>query len=204
MKESIASFINHCVVCGRIKQGKNYSKLEPRQQEKLPWNAIALDIAGPINMSEENDENIDFEENKFILTIVDMFSRWTELVALKDISAITVSKALDNQWLCRYPKPNVCVSDQGTQFLSNEFQELLLSYGIKSRPTTAYNPTGNSICERLNGAIISKVRTISNPVWSEELQAIAWTLRTRYQITLQCSPAQIIFGTLMLDSNQRF
>ena len=200
IKDDIIRFVNQCQTCAQVKSTKQYGKLQQRVAEKLPWNTIAIDIIGPIKFENE----ILTDENQYILTIVDTCSRWVELIPLKDITALTVCQAFDTQWLCRYPKPNIVISDQGTQFTSKEFQELLESYGIQHRSTTTYNPTGNSICERTNGSVITKLRTSNNPLWSEELQAIAWSLRTKQHSTLKYSPSQLVFGTLMMDSNKRF
>jgi hypothetical protein len=53
-----------------------------------------------------------------------------EIVALKNKESITVAYTLDQVWLCRYPCAVDCLHDNGTEFVSAKFQELLQSYGI--------------------------------------------------------------------------
>jgi hypothetical protein len=53
-----------------------------------------------------------------------------EIAALPNKESITVARSLDQVWLCRYPRPVDCLHDNGTEFVSAEFQELLQSYGI--------------------------------------------------------------------------
>jgi len=40
-----------------------------------------------------------------------------------------------------------CVPDNGSEFVSQEFQDVLHYYGIKDVPTTSKNPQANSIIE---------------------------------------------------------
>jgi hypothetical protein len=59
------------------------------------------------------------------LTIIDLSTHFMEIVALKNKESITVAHFLDQVWLCRYPRPVDCLHDNGTEFVSAEFQELL-------------------------------------------------------------------------------
>jgi hypothetical protein len=64
------------------------------------------------------------------LTIIDLSTHFMEIVALKNKESITIARSLDQVWLCRYPQPVDCLHDNGTEFFSAKFQELLESYGI--------------------------------------------------------------------------
>jgi hypothetical protein len=135
--------------------------------------------------------------------MVDLNTRWIKLIPLQDIQATTICTAFDHNWLCRYPRPDKVTTDQGTQFTGNEFQELCESYGIQVIHTSAYNPTANSICERIHGFVNNAIRCSQNTRWSDELPAIAWSLRTTYHRRLKCSPCQLVFGTNMIYSRKR-
>ncbi|KAG0442544.1 Pol polyprotein [Dictyocoela muelleri] len=43
-----------------------------------------------------------------------------------------------------------CLTDNGKQFTSENFSNLMKKYGIKHIRTAPHNPTGNSIVERIN------------------------------------------------------
>jgi hypothetical protein len=53
-----------------------------------------------------------------------------EIAALKNKESITITRTFDQVWLSHYPHPVNCLHDNGTEFVSAEFQELLQSYGI--------------------------------------------------------------------------
>jgi len=43
-----------------------------------------------------------------------------------------------------------CIHDNGSEFVSQEFQDVLCYYGIKDVPTTSKNPQANSIIEHVH------------------------------------------------------
>ena len=80
-----------------------------------------------------------------------------------------------------------------------EFQELLLSYGIKPKPTTVKNPQANAVMERIFGTLKEQLRaTIFETNWSEDIdtliQACAFALRVTTPAHGPYSLAQLAFG----------
>jgi transposase InsO family protein len=65
--------------------------------------------------------------------------------------------AFHNNWLCRYPRPIQVTFDNGSEFKS-VFKEMCDDLGIKGRPTTSYDPQGNSILERMHQAMGNMLR----------------------------------------------
>jgi transposase InsO family protein len=59
-----------------------------------------------------------------------------------------------NSLLCRYPRPIQVPFDNGSEFKSVFGDNL----GIKCRPTTSYNPQGNSIIERIHQGMGNMLR----------------------------------------------
>lgn len=49
-------------------------------------------------------------------------------------------------------------SDQGSEVVNTQMKEMLLARGIKQQWTNAYSPEENSLVEKLNFVILSKVR----------------------------------------------
>jgi hypothetical protein len=135
--------------------------------------------------------------------MVDVCNGWPEFARINSASSIATAKAFDKIWLCRYPRPLECGHDNGKEFLGIEFQELLTSYGIKSKPTTVKNPTANAIVERIQGTLGEQLRsTIFESDWEEDvdtlIQACAHALRTTTPSNEPYSPAQLTFGCDMI------
>ncbi|KZR95715.1 Uncharacterized protein APZ42_010367, partial [Daphnia magna] len=65
-----------------------------------------------------------FEGNNHILVITDYFTKWAEVVALPDQTAVTTCKALVDKVINYRGPPRVIISDRGTNFTSELFNEL--------------------------------------------------------------------------------
>jgi transposase InsO family protein len=92
--------------------------------------------------------------------------------------------------------PRQVVHDNGKEFMGCEFQELLESYSIKSKPTTVKNPTANGIVERIHGTLGEQLRaTVFSDDWSNDIntliQACAFALRAALPARGTYSPAQL-------------
>ena len=70
-----------------------------------------MDVVGPLTPS---------RGQKYILTITDAFTRYTELVAMPDKETITVAKALLDQWILRHGFYEQVISDHAFIFHSLE------------------------------------------------------------------------------------
>ncbi|KAF0731356.1 hypothetical protein Ae201684_011419 [Aphanomyces euteiches] len=154
-----------------------------------PWAEIAVDLIGP------------FGSQKFrAITIIDTATRLLEMAPISTPDSYQAAKLIDQLWFCRYPRPQRCVFDQGSEF-KLEFLEMLKSYGIAPVPTTSKNPTANSIIERIHLVIGNKMRVeqITNAdEWEEFCSTCIFATRATFHSTLQTSPGALTFGRNML------
>ncbi|XP_065318806.1 uncharacterized protein LOC135926803 [Gordionus sp. m RMFG-2023] len=99
-----------------------------------PWERVHLDFAGPL-------------DGFYWLVGIDAYSKWIEIDRIKD----TTSKNLINRlekWLTRYGVPRQIVTDNGPQFISNEFYKWCKNKNIQHIKTTLYHPRSNGLVER--------------------------------------------------------
>ena len=85
---------------------------------------------------------------RYILSIIDCFSRYLILVPLRDHSAETVSRVLYERVIGYFGRPRKILSDKGTEFTSRIWTELMELLGIQQLLTSPYYPQGNGIRER--------------------------------------------------------
>ena len=163
-----------------------------------------MDCAGPWTIRVKNEITGETTEYKIhILSIVDIATNWPEFVLISTANSKEVAAGLDINWLCRYPKPAECGHDNGNEFMVFEFQDMLISYGIKSKPTTVKNPMARAIVERIHLTLAEYLRTkIFEQDWSEELnlliQSTAWAIRAANPSNSPYSPCQLAFGREMI------
>ena len=208
MRPMVEKYVASCDSCQRNKHSnkKSHGKipLTPALRDKNPWDKVQVDCCGPWTIRYQNDITGRITSFRIhLLSMIDVCTGWPEFARIESANSIATAKAFDKSWLCRYPRPMECGHDNGKEFIGIEFQELLASYGITSKPTTVKNPTANAIVERIQGTLGEQLRsTIFESDWEEDvdtlIQACAYALRTTAPSNEPYSPAQLTFGCDML------
>lgn len=92
--------------------------------------------------------------NKYLLVIIDCFTKWVEAFPLKNIRATTVAEAFVQQTISRYGVPLELHTDQGKNFDSKLFQELACLLGIRKTRSTALYPQSDGQVKRQQRTIL--------------------------------------------------
>ncbi len=125
-----------CTECQQNKHLPPQAPLHPWTWPKRPWERIHIDFAGP------------FMGTSF-LVIVDAHSKWLEVFEMSTISTTKTITRLRGLF-ASYGLPEQVVSDNGTQFTSEEFQKFMRENGIKHTKIAPYHPSSNGAVERFN------------------------------------------------------
>ena len=89
---------------------------------------------------------------KHLIVCIDYFSKWSEVKAVKDKSAPTVTKFL-YEIICRHGCMRIQINDQGKVFVNEVSENFYEMTGTEQRITSAYHPQSNGLCERQNRTI---------------------------------------------------
>ena len=103
------------------------------------FDCVNIDIVGPLAPS---------EGNRFLLIMVDRFTRWPEAIPLKEVTTLACAKAFFATWVSRFGVPTHLLSDRGPQFISQLWSSIHQQLGICLHHTTAYHPQANGLVER--------------------------------------------------------
>lgn len=188
--EEIKSMTKDCRICSEVKP--RFIKADP--QNKLikalaPFERLSMDFKGPVPSK---------SRNRFILTVIDEYSRFPFAFPCSDISAKTVIKHLDSIFNM-FGMPAYVHSDRGTSFLSADVRDFLHSRQIATSRTTPYNPQGNGQVEKLNStlwksvqlALKSKNLPIEN--WEDVLPQSLHSIRSLLCTSTNCTPHERMF-----------
>lgn len=85
------------------------------------------DVLGPIKETNH--------ENRYILTMIDPFSRFGYAKAFPEVHASHIIKFIKNKIVKIYGPLSVIVTDNGRQFVSHNFQIILRMHKIKNNRT---------------------------------------------------------------------
>ena len=105
-----------CIGCQKHHQNPSKAPLHPWEWPSTPWKRIHIDFAGP------------FMDNMFLIS-VDAHSKWPEVIPITKTTATKTTQALRTIF-SRNGLSEQIVNDNGPQFVSEEFQQLIKLNGI--------------------------------------------------------------------------
>lgn len=189
MCRDVKEWCNKCVQCQQSKVSRHVQQL-PAQfvAPDARFDHVHMDIVGPLC------EDSGF---KYLLTMIDRFSRWPEAVPLKDIEARTVARAFFDNWISRFGAPKILTTDQGAQFESKLFDALLSLIGCHRIRTTAYHPAANGLVERWHRTLKAALMCHTERDWSRSLSTVLLGLRNQVRLDTNASPSEYVYGTTM-------
>ena len=190
MSRDISSWCKLCVACQQSKVAR-HNKFLPKHfvAPDARFDHVHLDLVGPFAYSQGYTH---------VLTIIDRYTRWPEAIPIADTTAATVARAFYNNWICRYGAPTTITTDQGAQFESRIFTELLSILGVNRIRTTSYHPASNGMVERLHRDIKTALMCHGdNQEWVRLLPTVMLGLRTRIRLDTDTSLADLVFGNPM-------
>lgn len=148
-----------------------------------PWQVVAVDLVGPFPRS---------KKGAWLLAAQDKFTNFTKILPLRRATAAAVTEGIYRNVALRHGAPEVMISDNGKQFVSREFQNMLREEGIPSRLTPPYTPQCNPE-ERQNRVIktmIGQYAGRQQKTWDVYLPEIQFALNhLRYDLPFGCRAA---------------
>jgi len=189
MSTFVRNKIASCVACS-VNADCNATRATPLILVMWPteaWSKIGIDIVGELS-------NVPMSK-RFVITVIDYHSRWPEVHFCGSVTSQVVIKFLTDLF-ARWGIPKEIVSDNGVQFVSNEFECFLKQCDIKHVKTSLYFPQSNGLVERFNRSLKEVVRISVAEGKSVEncVRDMLGTFRSTAQPATGVSPAHLMVG----------
>lgn len=191
IRKSVSDFVKTCHTCqviGKPNQTIPKAPLQPIPAFEEPFSRIIIDCVGPLPKTRSG--------HQYLLTIMCASSRYPEAIPLRSISARIILKELV-KFFTTYGFPKEIQSDQGSNFMSNVFQQLMYELEIHQIRSTAYHPESQGALERFHQSLKSMMRTYCSDHpndWDEAVPLLLFAARESVQETLGFSPFELVFG----------
>ena len=139
---------------------------------------------------------------KYVVVVVDSFSHWTSVIAVRNKSAFEAARAV-MQVVGNFGTPLRIRSDGGSEFVNGVLVGLQRMMGVTPHVIAPYHPTANGIVERANRSILERLREmifskrlVKHPhhVWSDLLPLVQRAINASIHSATGTSPARILFG----------
>lgn len=191
MKLDIKNFIKTCESCQKNKLVRKKHKLpmELTTTSSTPFERIALDIVGPLPLSEDG--------NKFILTLQDDLTKFSQAYAIPNHEALTIANIFVTQFICKFGIPKSILTDQGADFTSSLLKNVSKLFKIKQINCTAYHPQTNGALERSHHTLAEYLKHYVNDKqtdWDKWIDFAMFAYNTSIHTSTQFMPFELVFG----------
>ena len=191
IRKDVVEFCNTCHTCqviGKPNQTIPKAPLKPIPAFEEPFSRILIDCVGPLPKTKKG--------NQYLLTIMCASTRFPEAVPLRNITTKTVVQAL-TKFFTLVGLPKSIQSDQGSNFMSGIFQQVMHELQIKQYKSTAYHPESQGALERFHQTLKNMMRTYcleTEKDWDDGVHLLLFAARESVQESLGFSPFELVFG----------
>ncbi len=185
MDGEIEAYVKHCLPCQR--SAKSNAALQMPaisiERPKAPGDHYSIDIAGP------------FYNSLNLVCLIDNFSSYPEVLSTKDTRSTRIIDWIDNVF-SHFSYPRELTSDNGPQFVSEEFEAYLERNDIRHNKSAVYTPQGNGRVEVFNRHLKYGVQafTAEKTPWEKGLRQLLSHFRATPSSPTADSPAKLFLG----------
>ena len=127
------------------------------------------------------------------LIVIDTHSKWIEAFCTPTATSKAVIEELRTLF-SRFGLPETIVSDNGTCFVSIEFEAFLKSNGIRHHTSAPYHPASNGLTERAIQIVKKGLKKVTAGSIRDCLAKVLMSYRLTPQGTTGISPAELLLS----------
>lgn len=153
-----------------------------------PFQRLFIDFLGPYPATKSGFT--------CMFVVIDQYSRFIFVEPMRQATSQNIIKFLEKNIFSVFSVPEEIWCDNGKQFTSNVFKEVLENYGITLRLSAKYSPQGN-MSERVNRSLLAAIRAYiveDHREWDVHIYSIAGPLRNVIHESTKFSPHYLVFG----------
>ena len=162
-----------------------------------PFEVVSMDFLGPLPRTDSR--------KKYILAIIDLYSRFVTLKSTETKESAEVIDAL-NETFSVLGYPDTLLSDNALEFVSEGLYKYVHINSVKKAEIATYAAWSNGIVERNNAKINKLLRLYVNSVdnnWDMYLDTVANTINNSLNEVLSDTPAYTLLHYDTLPNIQR-
>jgi len=186
----VRDFCRRCDACAKYHHGtvKKQGELQ-NMCVGAPWERVAIDVMGPHPQSSKG--------NKFMVTVLDHFTKYAFAFPVRSHDAVTVAKHLVERKFLVYGVPVQLLSDRGAEFEGSLMTEVCRLLEIDKIRTTSYKPSTNGALERVHrtlNTILGKIVSENQRDWDTHVAYVLAAYNATEHSATGYSPNMLVYG----------
>ena len=159
-----------------------------------PRPVVSFPIASTFNEVVALD--LKFLDSSIILHMIDHATRYSRACIIPNKKKRTIVRGILDHWISIFGSPQKFLSDNGGEFVNDEFTELAEQFNITVLTTAAESPWSNGLCERHNGILADLVQKTQIDTNCSLEMCLSWAVAVKNTSTnvYGFSPNQLVFG----------
>ena len=190
MKKDSETRVKACPDClAKIQRVKVRDATHQPRKTGYVGELLFVDLVGPMPVTRRGE--------KYILTIEDAYTRYVAAIPIPNKEAATVTKHHMDRYVSIFGTPSAIHSDQGKEFTSQVFTDLMDKLQVRRTTTPAYNPQSNGNLERFHRTLNSIIRVFADredTEWSQYLPSATLAYNTKRHSSTGITPFAGMFG----------
>ena len=183
MDELVKEMVTNCIPCSATGGNVKPEPLKFTKMPAAPWEKAHVDFKRPL------------PGGKYLLVVIDRYSRYLEVEIIHSIGAAQVIRKL-RKIFAAHGLPKIIVSDNGPPFHSGEVESYLEHLGINHDFSTAYWPQGNAEVERFMRTLgkLLQICNLQGTRLELALSDFLFQYRTTPHSTTKVAPSELLFN----------
>ena len=178
MDKDLEKLVQSCEVCQEHRKSPPLAPLHPWEYPDGPWKRIHIDYAGPY-------------KGHMFLIVVDAFSKWIEVFIMQNTNSEATIRKL-RECFAQHGIPDILVSDNASNFKSEEFATFMRQNGIEHCFVAPFHPSGNGLAERAVQTVKGGLDRTAGDSIHTKLHRFLLQYRITPQTTTGKSPAELL------------
>jgi hypothetical protein len=185
MTKDVEEYCKSCLKCQRYNPShdKKHGFLRHVSAEEV-LDVLGMDFVGPLGRKVPRN----------IITAIDLHSRYGFAKAVQKQDAESIMVFLQ-ELIDTYGVPKSVLTDNASQFQSQQFTDFCSNYGIEHKRTSVNRPQANGACEKFNGTLLASLAKVTHrrEHWCTNLSKVVSSYNQTVHSVTGVSPFEAMF-----------
>lgn len=162
LNDQIRQKVQHCNVCAKFSSNQLAQPMQSHQIPSYPYQKLSMDLC---------EVELGARKTVYLIT-VDHYSDYFDIDELTSLTTAAIVKACKRNF-ARFGKPQFVSTDNGTQFLSDEFRQFAQAWGFQHTVSAPYHQQANGKAEsavKIAKLLVKKAYDSKQDFWELLLQ----------------------------------